>query len=60
MDKTMRTQNILLKEKHKYLGDFSTKHSVGKQHSNATTAHKLPAFQLTQSEIRSLIEEIIG
>jgi hypothetical protein len=56
----MRTQNILLKEKHKYLGDFSTKHPVGKQHSNATTGHKLPAFQLTQSEIRSLIEEIIG
>jgi hypothetical protein len=56
----MRTQNILLEEKHKYLGNFSTKHSLGKQHSNATMGHKPPAFQLTPSEIRSLIEEIIG
>jgi hypothetical protein len=56
----MRTQNILLEEKHKYLGNFSTKHSTGKQHSNATTGHKAPAYQLTQSEIRSLIEEIVG
>ena len=56
----MRTQNIILEEKQKYLGNFSTRNSIGKQYGNVTTADKPPAFQLTQSEIRSLIEEVIG